>query len=84
MALGYLRLGLSASEVSGGEAQGIKLPPSCSAAAAGTCRTCSTSPLPGCTPPTSFSLRRLNRLLDAENTVVLVEHDLDTTVCADW
>ena len=29
-------------------------------------------------------LRQLHRLVDAGNTVVLVEHDLDTIATADW
>ena len=29
-------------------------------------------------------MRQLHRLVDAANTVVLVEHDLDTIISADW
>ena len=47
--------------------------------------TCSTSRPPACTPRTStLLLRQLHRLVDAGNTVVLVEHDLDTIATADW
>ena len=84
--LGYLRLGQPATELSGGEAQRIKLATELQRASRGPLA------LPprradrrACTPPTpTLLMRQLHRLVDAGNTVVLVEHDLDTIATADW
>ena len=84
--LGYIRLGQSATTLSGGEAQRIKLAKELSQGrATGATSTCSTSRRPACTSTTSGScLRVLNRLVDQGNTVIVIEHNLDVIKTADW
>jgi excinuclease ABC subunit A len=83
--LGYLRLGQPATELSGGEAQRIKLATELQRARRGHALYLLDEPTAGLHPAdTALLLRQLHRLVDAGNTVVLVEHDLDTIVSADW
>lgn len=83
--LGYLRLGQPATELSGGEAQRIKLATELQRARRGHALYLLDEPTAGLHPSDiALLLRQLHRLVDAGNTVVLVEHDLDTIATADW
>jgi excinuclease ABC subunit A len=83
--LGYLRLGQPATELSGGEAQRIKLATELQRARRGHALYLLDEPTVGLHPAdVELLLRQLHQLVDAENTVVLVEHDLDAVATADW
>ncbi len=83
--LGYLRLGQPATELSGGEAQRIKLATEMQRSRRGHALYLLDEPTSGLHPADiALLLRQLHRLVDAGNTVVLVEHDLDVIVDADW
>ncbi|MCW2834614.1 MAG: transporter [Nocardioides sp.] len=83
--LGYLRLGQPATELSGGEAQRIKLATELQRARRGHALYLLDEPTSGLHPSdTALLLRQLHRLVEAGNTVVLVEHDLDAIAAADW
>jgi excinuclease ABC subunit A len=83
--LGYLRLGQPATELSGGEAQRIKLANEFQRARNGQALYLLDEPTSGLHPrDISLLLGQLHRLVDAGNTVVLVEHDLDAIASADW
>jgi excinuclease ABC subunit A len=83
--LGYLRLGQPATELSGGEAQRIKLATELQRVSRGHTLYLLDEPTSGLHPQdTALLLEQLHRLVTLGNTVVLVEHDLDTIVSADW
>jgi excinuclease ABC subunit A len=83
--LGYLRLGQPATELSGGEAQRIKLATELQRARRGHTLYVLDEPTTGLHPADVLLLTsQLNRLVDAGNTVVLVEHDMRVVASADW
>lgn len=83
--LGYLRLGQPATELSGGEAQRIKLATELQRARKGHTLYLLDEPTTGLHPAdVRLLLHQLNRLVDSGNTVVVVEHDMDVVASADW
>ncbi|KLU09465.1 ABC transporter [Kocuria sp. SM24M-10] len=83
--LGYLRLGQPATELSGGEAQRIKLATELQRARRGHTLYLLDEPTTGLHPQdVQALLGQLNRLVDAGNTVVVVEHAMDVVASSDW
>ena len=83
--LGYLRLGQPATELSGGEAQRIKLATELQREGHGNTLYVLDEPTTGLHPSDVERLMlQLNRLVDAGNTVILVEHDMYVIANADW
>lgn len=83
--LGYLRLGQPATELSGGEAQRIKLATELQRAQHGQTLYVLDEPTTGLHPSdVERLLLQLNRLVDAGNTVILVEHDMQVIASSDW
>ena len=83
--LGYLRLGQPATELSGGEAQRIKLATELQRARRGHTLYVLDEPTTGLHPAdVRLLVEQLNGLVDSGNTVVIVEHDMSVVAGADW
>ncbi len=82
--LGYIRLGQGANTLSGGEAQRMRLARELSVKVTGNTLYILDEPTTGLHPEDIRQLMLLlNRLVDAGNTVVVIEHNLDVIKCAD-
>ena len=83
--LGYIRLGQSSTTLSGGEAQRVKLATELSKRSTGRTIYILDEPTTGLhTDDVQKLLEVLQRLVDAGNTVLVIEHNLDVIKCADY
>jgi excinuclease ABC subunit A len=83
--LGYIRLGQPATTMSGGEAQRVKLATELSRRSTGRTVYILDEPTTGLSfADTEMLLQVLQALVDAGNTVIVIEHNLDVIKNADW
>jgi len=83
--LNYIRLGQPATELSGGEAQRVKLATELQRSHRGGALFVLDEPTTGLHPSdVERLLRQLNTLVDAGNTVIVVDHDMSVAAASDW
>lgn len=83
--LGYIKLGQSSTELSGGEAQRVKLATELCRKSTGKSLYILDEPTTGLHPyDVQKLLAILNRLAEGGNTIVVIEHNLDVIKCADY
>lgn len=83
--LSYLKLGQSATTVSGGEAQRIKLATELARRSTGKTMYILDEPTTGLHfDDIKRLLHVLNQLVDKGNTVLIIEHNMDVVACSDW
>ena len=83
--LGYIRLGQPSTQLSGGEAQRIKLASELSKRSTGKTFYILDEPTTGLhIDDVSKLIKILQRLVDSGNTVVVIEHNLDVIKCSDY
>ncbi len=83
--LGYIKLGQSATTLSGGEAQRVKLAKELSKKSTGRTLYILDEPTTGLhTDDINKLLGVLHKIVDANNTMIVIEHNLDVIKTADW
>jgi excinuclease ABC subunit A len=83
--LGYIKIGQSSTTLSGGEAQRVKLATELSKRSTGKTMYILDEPTTGLhTADVSKLIEVLQKLVDAGNSVVVIEHNLDVIKCADY
>jgi excinuclease ABC subunit A len=83
--LGYIRLGQPATELSGGEAQRVKLATELQRAQRGGTLYVLDEPTTGLHPADVTKLmKQLDGLVETGNTVIVVEHDMSVAASSDW